>query len=83
MSNPASAAAKARGAKAHRKADLGPGDMVFLKSNGNKHTARDPFLVTANNDSKVAFQKVLHSSNQHEDAPRINLQKLKTEEKFL
>ena len=50
---------------------------------GDKHTARDPFLVTVVEDSKVTMQKVLHSSHLHKAAPRINSQKLRIDEKFL
>ena len=82
-SNPASAASKARSAKKHKRADLELGDMVFLKSNGGKSTARDLLLVTAVNDSKLTIQKVLDSSPHYEAALKINSQKLRIQDKFL
>ena len=82
-SNPVSAASKARGAKVRKKADMEPGDIMLLKSDGDKHTARDPLLVTMVEDSKVTMQKVLHSSHLHKAAPRINSQKLRIDKKFL
>ena len=36
---------RARGTKMHDPADLGPGGVVYLKSDGRKHTNRDPLLV--------------------------------------
>ena len=48
--NPITARSKARGGKEHIRAEVEPGDMVYLRSDGDKHTARNPLLVTAVKD---------------------------------
>jgi hypothetical protein len=57
--------------------------MVYLKSDGDKHTARDPLLVTSGEEQKVTVQKVLHSTPLHKDPPKITSQKMRIDEKFL
>ena len=81
--NPITARSKARGGKEHIRAEVEPGKIVYLKSDGDKHAARDPLLVTAVEGQKVSVQKVLHSTPLHKDPPKITSQKLKIEEKFL
>ena len=81
--DPITAKSKARGGKEHIRAEVEPGDMVYLKSDRDKHTARDPLLVTAVEEQKVTVQKVLHSTPLHKDPPKITSQKLRIEEKFL
>jgi hypothetical protein len=42
------------------------GDTVFIKSHGDKHTTREPFLVTERTGGTLKVRKILH---QHPQAP--------------
>ena len=81
--NPITARSKARGGKEHIRAEVEPGGIVYLRSDGDKHTARNPMLVTAVDGQKVSVQRVLHSTPLHKDPPKITSQELKIDEKFL
>ena len=56
--------------------------MVFLKKDGDKHTARDPFIVTTTGP-KVTVQKMRHTGPNSLVPPRITSDKLKIDPKFL
>ena len=61
-----------------------PGEVVFLKKDGTKHTARDPFIVTSTGpEPKVTVQKVCHTVPNSSAPPRITSDKLKIDPKFL
>ena len=77
----AAGSSKARGAPEHTKAHTKPGDVVYLKSDGGKHLARDRSSATG--DTQTTVQKMLHMSDRHQAAPKLISQKLRIEEKFL
>ena len=79
--NPITARSKARGGREHIRAEVEPGGMVYLKSDGDKHTSRNPLLVTAVDGQKVSVQR--HSTPLHKDPAKITSQELKIDEKFL
>ena len=81
--NESAAKSKSRGAPGHVKSHLKPGDVVYLKSDGNKHKAQSPLLVTAVDPSHVTTQKILHATDQHQPVPKITSQKLRINEKIL
>ena len=60
-----------------------PGQLVFIKGEGNKHQARDPLIVTEVNQGKVLGKRVLHSTHPGGLAPRITSPELKLDPKFL
>ena len=59
-----------------------PGQMVFLKKDGDKHTARDPLIVT-NTGSRVTVQRMCHSNPNSSAPPRITHDRLTIDPKFL
>ena len=59
-----------------------PGQMVFLKKDGDKHTARDPFIVTTTGP-KVTVQKMCHTRPNSLAPPRITSAKQRIDPKFL
>ena len=59
-----------------------PGEMVFLKMDGTKHTAREPYIVTKTG-AKVTVQKMLHTVPNSSAPPRITSDKLRIDPKFL
>ena len=61
---------------------LKPGRTVYLKADGTKHTARDPFIVT-NIGNKVTVQKMLHTDPSSAAPPRITHQKLQIDPRFI
>ena len=49
-----------------------PGDTVFIKSQGNKHQARQPFLITGENDGTLTVRKILHSLPHSSRPPKLS-----------
>ena len=62
--------------------DLRPGQVVFIKKEGDKQKARDPLIVT-DSGTKVTVQKMLHMDPLSSAPPRITSQKLRIDPKFL
>ena len=59
-----------------------PGQVVFLKKDGDKHTARDPFIVT-NTGPRITVQRMCHTNPHSSAPPRITSDQLKIDPKFL
>ena len=70
--NPSSARSKAPRSKVHQKKEVMPGQLVYLRSEGDKLMARNPLLVTKVNEKKVTVHKVLNSDPQNKTAPNIS-----------
>ena len=66
-----------------RQAPPEPGQTVFLRGDGTKHTARDPFLVTKVGVEKVTLQKMAHLNSPSDKPPRITSFKKQVDPKFL
>ena len=81
--NPLSAKSKAPRGKVHEKKEVKPGQIVYLRSEGDKHKARNPLLVTRVNKDLVTVHNVLHSDPQHKVAPNIQIKERNIEERFL
>ena len=62
---------------------LQPGQVVYIKGEGDKHTSRNPHIVTGVEDNKVIANKILHSTSSEAPPPRITSQKVKLDPKFL
>ena len=60
-----------------------PGQTVFLRGDGTKHKARDPFLVTKVEPEKVTMQKMAHVDRPSTALPRITSYIKKVDPKFL
>ena len=61
-----------------------PGQMVFIKGDGNKHRAREPFLVTrVGENEKVTMQKLAHADRPSTAPPRITSFRKLVDPKFL
>ena len=67
----------------HVKLNLHPVDTVYLRSDGGKHTARNPHLVTSVDGKTVTAQKMLHFTLQHGVPMRITAPKPQIDDKFL
>ena len=61
---------------------LKPGRTVYLKGDGSKHKAREPFIITDTGD-KVTVQKMLHTDPTSAAPPRITHQKQKIDPRFI
>ena len=72
-----------RGPKPHKPANITPGQVVFVRSEGNKHASRDPLLVTSVEGKTVTGQRMLRMTQAHQGLPKITSQKLRIDEKFL
>ena len=64
-------------------AQVQPGQLVFIKGEGDKHKARDPLIVTKVNQGKVVGNRVLHSTHPGGPAPRITSTEITLDPKFL
>ena len=60
-----------------------PGQLVYLKAEGNKHKVRDPLLVTGVKENRVTANRLVHSTHPGGPPPKITEQKLKVDPKFL
>ena len=78
-----SARSKAPKAKPTIKPKIVPGQIVYARSEGSKHEARDPLLVTEVLDGKVKVMKVLHTHSNSSKLPKISSEKILADEKFL
>ena len=59
-----------------------PGQTVFLKSEGSKHTAREPLLVTKV-ENKITVQRIKHTNPLSATPPRITSIRQQIDPKFL
>ena len=60
------------------------GDIVFLKSRGSKHLARDPHIVTDTHESgKVSLRKALHTSPNAYQLPNLSHKSKLVNPKFI
>ena len=64
---------------------MGQGDTVYLRSEGDKHTGRNPLLVTqvAEGGKKVTAHPILHSNPGCRPAPNISSREVVIDEKYL
>ena len=82
--NPLSARSKAPGGDLHVEQQVGQGDIVYLRSEGDKHTARNPLLVKkVKEGTKVTVNPILHSTPNCRPAPNISSRELEIEERYL
>ena len=80
---PAAKPGDTRGPKPHKPATIKPGQVVFIRSEGNKHTSRDPLLVTSVEGKTVTGHRMLRMTPAHQGLPKITSRKLHVDEKFL
>lgn len=73
--HPHSSRSKARGAPAARNADVAKGDLVFIKSDGDKYKSRELYLVMEIRDDMASLQKLNGTKFQsiRYDVPLTNL----------
>ena len=64
-------------------AHIRPGQVVYVRREGDKHTARHPLLVTGVENSKVVANRILHSSSLQNAPPRITSRRVQLDPKFL
>jgi hypothetical protein len=76
-------APKDRGGRSHTQSNVKTGQTVFLKSEGSKHTARSPLLVTGAEGNEVTVQRMLHTEPKSGSPPKIMAEKMVVEERFL
>ena len=60
-----------------------PGQVVYIKREGDKNTARDPILVIDVDKDHVVGNKIRHATSSHVTAPRITSNKIRLDPKFL
>ena len=60
-----------------------PGQLVYLKAEGNKHKVRDPLLVTGVEKGRVIANRLAHSTHPGGPPPKFTEQKLRVDPKFL
>lgn len=60
-----------------------PGQIVFVKGDGSKHTSRDPLLVTSTSGETISGHRMLRMTPAHQGSPRITSNKLNVARKFL
>ena len=60
-----------------------PGQVVYLKAEGTKHTGREPLLVTKVAQQKVTVHRIKHTGPLAAPPPRITSDKLEIEPRFL
>ena len=80
---PAAKPGDTRGPKPHKPATIKPGQVVFIRSEGNKHTSRDPLLVTSVEGKTVTGHRMLRMTAAHQGLPKITSRKLHVDKKFL
>ena len=82
--NPVAAKAKApAGAKPTPAAVIKPGEIVFIKGEGDKHSSRDPLLVTSTEGKMITAQKVRRATPGHSGQPKVTPNKLRIDQRFL
>ena len=67
----------------HQQTPAEPGQTVFLRGDGTKHTAREPFLVTKVGAEKVTLQKMAHTNQPSNRPPRITSFRKQVDPKFI
>ena len=60
-----------------------PGQLVYLREEGTKHTGRSPLMVTGCEKGKVSASRVLHTAHSGGPPPRITSQQVRIDPKFL
>ena len=60
-----------------------PGQVVYVKGEGNKHQARDPYLVTSTDPRAITGQRMLRFTQAHPGMPKIKSEKLTFDRKFV
>ena len=61
-------------------------DMIYqrcIKGEGNKHQARDPYLVTSTDPRAITGQRMLRFTQAHPGMPKIKSEKLTFDRKFV
>ena len=67
-----SAKSKAPSGKQQVLPHLEQGEIVYIKSHGDKHTTRDPHIVIKDSDESSVLRKALHSSPQDTRPPSLS-----------
>ena len=60
-----------------------PGQLVYVREEGTKHTGRSPLMVTGSEKGKVSASRVLHTAHTGGPPPRITSQQVRIDPKFL
>ena len=82
--NPTAAKARApTGAKLPPTKVIRPGQMVFIKGEGDKHSSREPLLVTSTEGKMITAQKVRRATPGHTGQPKVTSYKLRMDQRFL
>ena len=78
-----SAQSKAPRGKPVNEIDFKPGDIAYVRNQGNKHESRNPFLVTGRVENKIKLQKILHPHTSSQNGPAISSDTKVVDPKFL
>ena len=70
-------------AKTPSPTSISPGQLVYIKSEGSKHTARDPLVVTSVQGKMVTGQKMLRATPAHPGLPKITSDRMRVDRRFL
>ena len=83
VNHPYSAKSKAPKGKPSPSTEISTGDMVFIKSQGSKHEARSPFLVTGTGAEKITMRKMLNTQPERSRPLTISSEEKLVDRKFL
>ena len=62
---------------------VAPGQLVYIKAEGTKHSSRNPLVVTRDEGRMVTAQKMLRATPAHTGLPKIQSRKLRIDKRFL
>lgn len=62
---------------------IAPGQLVYIKAEGTKHSSRNPLVVTRDEGRIVTVQKMLRATPAHAGLPKIQSEKLQIDKRFL
>ena len=68
---------------AQQEKTIAPGQLVYVKGEGDKHQARDPYLVTSAEGKTITGQRVLRFTPAHPGLPKIKSEKIQIETRFV
>ena len=78
-----SSRSKAPGGKAQVVPSLEKGEIVYIKSHGDKHHSRDPHIVIQDSQDSSVLRKALHSSPQDDRPPSLSSKDRTVANKFI
>ena len=60
-----------------------PGQLVYIKGEGDKHSSRDPLLVTNTDGKMITAHKFRRATPGHSGQPKVTPYKLRIDQRFL